>query len=229
MAQLVAHVDEEGFLRLDLLDHFHRLRDGEMGRVGGMAEGVDHEDIDAPRGLDGLRGHRLAVRHVSEQPPVPTLEDQPVRDRPAMRKLHRDDGRLSQIKRPSDHDRLRAHVVPDFPAVLEGILENSCEIFQRPLRAIDGHAFVLDFTKPPEVVKPEDMVAVRVGIDHGVELYDPLAQALGAEIRRRIHAENGLRRPEENRGPQTFVAWVRRLADPATAADHGDPMRCARP
>src|SRR5580700_6114834 len=65
------------------------------------------------------------------------------------------------------------------------------------------------------------MIGVRVSIQNGVEAVDAEAQCLVAKIGRRIDEHAMGAETDEDGRAQPLVARIWRLADLATAADHG--------
>src|SRR5947209_6372559 len=79
-----------------------------------------------------------------------------------------------------------------------------------------------------KVIKPHNMVGVRMGEDHGVDMANIFAQRLGPEIGAGIHDPGRFRCLDVDRRAQAFIARIGRLADGAVAADHRHALRSAR-
>jgi len=67
-----------------------------------------------------------------------------------------------------------------------------------------------------------------MGVNHRIDVIDPLAQALRAEIGAGVDDESALRRNGVDGGAAAAVARIGRRADGAMAADHRDAERGAR-
>src|SRR6266403_6242026 len=83
-----------------------------------------------------------------------------------------------------------------------------------------------------QVVDSEDVVGVRVSVEHGIELSDLLAQRLFAKVRRGVDQDMAgivvrITVADHHRGTCSAVARVRRTADGAVAANRWYAHRCA--
>ncbi len=64
-----------------------------------------------------------------------------------------------------------------------------------------------------------------MGVEHRIDTGDLLPQALGAEIRRRVHNERKAGRLDMDGGAKALIARVGGFADLASASDDWNPMR----
>ncbi len=147
-----------------------------------------------------------------------------------MGQIEWDDFRLTEPKRSIDWDWFRPNVAEKAMLAFEGVLKNTSQVVEGPLGGIDRHGLVFHLTESAEIVETENMISVRMRINHSVNSRDRLAQTLRAKIRRRIHLNDHLRRSHLDCAAQTFVSRINRGAHVALAADHRDSVRraCAK-
>ena len=91
-----------------------------------------------------------------------------------------------------------------------------------------GNRLVFEFTKAAQVVESENVVHMRVRVEHGIKAGDILAQALGAKVRSGIHNNRKRGHLDMDRRTETLVSRVAGFANGAFATNHRDAMRCAR-
>lgn len=224
----MTHVDEIRARWPDAPDRIERLPDAHVRRMRLVAQRIDDKHLDTRSGLDRLVGHFLAVRHVGKTLAPPAMEDEAVRHGASMRQGDRNDARRSEFERSAHFAGIGPHVGPEPRSLTERVRKDTLQIAQRGWRGIHGHRAIFDLAEPPQIIEAQHVVHVRMRVDNGIQLVDPLAQALRAEVRRRVHAEPALRRAHMNRRPQALVAGVLRETDRAAATDDGDSMRSAR-
>jgi hypothetical protein len=135
-----------------------------------------------------------------------------------------DDFGLTEPKRPIDMDWFRPNIIEKAMFAFEGVLKNASQVVESPLGGIDRHGLVFQLTESTEIVETENMISVRMRINHSVNSSDRLAQTLLAKIRRRIHLNDHLRRSHLDCAAQTFVSWINRGTHVALAADHWDSV-----
>ena len=119
--------------------------------------------------------------------------------------------------------------LPDRPPV-EGVDKNPLERVHRGRVRIDRQRPIAQIAEPAAIVQAHDVVGVRVRENHRVEPVDFFAQALHAELRRRVHDELDFVRRDVNRGAGAPVLRVgqefRRIL---LADDAARPATCRCP
>ena len=79
---------------------------------------------------------------------------------------------------------------------------------------------LLQRVEAPHIVESEDMVGMRMGEEHGIDLPDPVCDGLLAEIGRGIEQDGDATQAQVEARTQAPVARIGRSADGAVAADH---------
>ena len=228
VSQIVAHMSEIRSPGRDAFGSFDGLRHGHMGCVGSVPQGIDDQSVNSPRRLLGVPGHLFAVGKISQQLASSTAENQTCCHCSPVGQIKWDDLGFTKPKRAIDHNRLRPNIGEILKFAPERIFKDAPQIVERAFPCIDGHELVFHFAEPSQIIETENMVRVRMRIDHGVDACERFAQALRAKIRRRVHLDHHFRRPQLYRAAQALVSRVYRRTDVALAADHRDPVRRAR-
>lgn len=225
--KVVADVREENFARFDSAPSFHGSRDGHVRGVGAVAKAVHDEPFRTSRRLLRLGRDRAAVGHISEAFPSILRKDVAGGVEATVRKLHRHNVEVADLERAGDFMRDGANVVSALRAAVEGKLKDPAQVGHHAGRGVDRNIAPVELAESTQIVEAHDVIGVRMRVEDGVDLVDPLAQALGAKIRRGIDHNPHSRGANENRGAQSIVAGVFRSAHGTFAADHGDPVRGA--
>src|SRR5215469_15826995 len=148
-----------------------------------VGRGAKNECIYALQRLHSLRGYGLAIADVGKNRSS-LLSDQETQDvRPAMLQFDRNDLVLSKIKRPADDMRLRVNVAGEPRLSAEGIKENAAQSFHGFRCGVDRHPILIRSAESPKVVKPHDVVSVRMRIHNGAHFPDACPKRLQTELR----------------------------------------------
>jgi len=146
-----------------------------------------------------------------------------------VRKIDGGDGEVAYTERTREFHGRRAYIIPVSVGGIKRIAENPLQITERGRGAVNGHLFVLDLAKPPQIVEAEDVVGVGVGINDRIQSGDILAQALKPVIGRGVNLEGCVGCAEQRRGAKAFVPHILGATNPALAANNRYPMRRAGP
>jgi hypothetical protein len=73
-------------------------------------------------------------------------------------------------------------------------------------------------TERPQIVQPENVVRMRMGIEHRIDMIDPLTQGLHTKVRARVDHHPVSFPGNRDRRPCAPVARIRGGAHPAAAA-----------
>ena len=201
-----------------------RGRHGEVRGVRPVPQRAQDQDVEPLEQPVARFGHAAAVRQVREAPgTVPEDRPRSVQDR------HRHERVPRHVERASDLDGPHLR---DASAVLgllrERVLEHPPEVGQGMRVAIERHGPTAHHVEPPDLVEPEDVVGVAVGVDDRVDAGHPVPERLCPQVRRRIHEHLHpvVERQQDRRtGPR--VARIVGSAHRALAADHRHPVRRA--
>lgn len=226
---LMAHVDEKSLPRSNGPGHFEGLFDGQMGRVVLIAEGVEHQDFCAPGRLHGGWRHRMAVGVIGQEFASVPVEHEPVGDKLPVRERLRMQLIVPEEKRSVKNHRLGPNIRLENRTFGERVSEGSPQRAHGFFIGIDRHATVFHLTKAPQVVEAQDVIAVRVGVDYGVQFPQSLTKALRAKIRRSVENEADFGSLDEGGRAQALIARVRRGADLTIATNYRNPRRGSRP
>lgn len=193
-----------------------------------MPQRVQDKDIDTTGRLFCRRRHRLTIRKVGELPVSAGRKNQTRCDHASMGEIHRQD--VESTKRESSFDRhcAGAHVVERGFLFTEGVGKDAFEIGERAGGCVDGHVLLFEFAEPAEIVEAENMVRMRVGVNHRINAGDCLTQALRAEIRGCVDLKNRFPRAKNCRRAKPLVPRIGRRAYPALATDNRYAVRSAR-
>src|SRR4051794_27170863 len=117
-------------------------------------------------------------------------EEKPIHMRTTMSHGNGNQLRFSEKKWTVDHVGKGPNVAGPAILPIEGKIENSLEVTHRFGRGINGQIVSAE-TKRTQIVKPHDVIRMRMGIDRGVEAAQTLAQGLHAEVRSGIQDPGG--------------------------------------
>ena len=114
----------------------------------------------------------------------------------------------------------------------EGVLEDALDDVGGFVVGVDGEIAVGVKAEGTEIVEAEDVVGVAVGVEHGVDAADALAQGLGVEVRAGVDEDGVLVVGEADGRAGAPVARISvgrdgRGADRAVAAERGHAHRGA--
>jgi len=85
--------------------------------------------------------------------------------------------------------------------------------------AIQRHGLSQIELHDADIIQPEDMIGVLVGVHHGMNQPDPFAQQLETQVGWRVDQEIALGKTEYGRTSRAPVVWIVAAADRASAAD----------
>lgn len=226
MGDLVTEMGEVTGSRRDGRCGLQGLRNRHMRGMGSLPEGVEHKDFHAARRLDGFRGNLGAIGEIGQQPASPAQENKTGRGESPVRQIDRDNLGLPEAERTVDHLGGETQVVLPGLRLVEGVAEGVPEPLHRGRRRKDGHLQILEFAEAPHVVEPHDVIGVGMGDQRGIEPGDPFPEALAPEIGRGVDDKVAVGCLHQKGGPRPVIARVGRLADRASATDHGDAVGC---
>lgn len=208
---------------------FESLFDGEVGRVRFVAQGIDHKELDVAGRFVRFRRNRVAIRVVGQQSVSASRKNVAGGVEPSMRKLHRHNVEIAQLKGPRDFADLRADVIPEHAcAAVESKREDPLQVVEHGRCRIDRHVRRPHLAKSPNVVEAHDVIRVRVGEQDRVDAMHLFAQALRPEVRGSVYYKLDFRSSYSGRRAQSPVPWIVGMTDCAVARDHWDALRSAR-
>ena len=94
---------------------------------------------------------------------------------------------------------------------------------------VDRHRCSLPHVECPDVIKTHDVIAMRVGQQHRVQMVKTRAQCLQPELRTRIDHHVCTVVLDQQACAKTVVLWIRRSAHIALAPDHWHAMARSGP
>ena len=185
MAEVVADVGEEGAAGAEFFGDGDGFVKGEVGDVGAVAEGVEHEDVEPFQQRQAFVRDAVGVGAVGE------VADAKAEDFEAGAVLEADGGdplaqdvKGGQANAPEFQagDRPVVGLLP----VREGVAERQTDALLHDFFAVERHRMPQVERKQPQVVEAENVVGVLVGIEDGVGDADFLPQELLPQIGRSI-------------------------------------------
>ena len=111
---------------------------------------------------------------------------------------------------------LAEHIGEDPPDILHGLGH-----------AVDRDAGFIQQGEAAQVVHPQDVIDMVVGVEHRIEPAHPGAEHLLAVVQGGVDEDLRLSDPHQHRRAQTLVFGILRAAYPAVAAGHRHPHRSA--
>ena len=222
--QVVREVGEPGLTRLQPLDDLQALLDCAVGGMGLVAQCVEEQHVQVFQQSQGLLRHLAVVGQVGR-----VAKAEAVAGSASVEHRDGNDGE------PGDLDgRAVEGVGADAGpgrlgfAGVEDVGEDAPDNRQRLLRSVNGNGLALKKIERTQVVETQDVVGVTVCKKHGVHAREGGAERLLPEIGPGVD-DSAVRVPTQgNRGPETLVARVGRVADLARAADGRNAHACAR-
>src|ERR1700722_14333662 len=101
---------------------------------------------------------------------------------------------------------------------IEGVIENTFDDIRRGIISIQRDFALVLKTQGPQVVQSQDVVGMRMGIEHRVDMIDTFPQGLHPKVRAGINDDPVSLPGDGNGRPGTAIARINRSADPAGAA-----------
>jgi len=105
----------------------------------------------------------------------------------------------------------------------ESELEYAPEVAHRLRRSVDRHRTPL-VGKPSQIVETHDVVRVRMGKNHRIEVADVFAERLSPEIRSGVDNPGALWGANVDRRSQALIARVGRMANGAVATNRRNSL-----
>jgi hypothetical protein len=125
--------------------------------------------------------------------------------------------------------------MPDQARLFTGIVQINSEcVAEHPLKMGDRFGTAVDIHSaahravPPQVIQPDNVIGVRMGVEHRVERHQPRTQGLDTKIRGGIHQNLLLINREQHARSQPAVVRIGRRAGLTVTGQHGHTMRSAR-
>jgi hypothetical protein len=147
-----------------------------------------------------------------------------------MQNRHRRPRGACNLEGAVDHRRYEPrYAAAEFGRRAERVREDALQLGDRVAVAVHAQGTsALEGNEPAQLVEPEDVVGVAVGIDHRVDARQLLRQRLAAQVRSGVDEHLGaVIVCHHDRGAEAPVFRGRRLAHAAGAADHRDALRGA--
>ena len=148
---------------------------------------------------------------------------------------NRKEGNSEEVDRPAVD---RAGRYSRFPAgvrgfSLKGIGEDSLQVSLSFWSGVDRYSLSTPVIERPDVIEAHDVVSVRVGVEDGVQGFEPRPEGLLPEIRRGVdqHVPFRLALPKMNHDgrAQSLVTRIVRPANRAGTSDRRHADACTRP
>lgn len=228
MRNFMAHVNKIRGFRSNASRDFHRRLNGQMCGVIRPSQRVQNQNPRPPRCRYRLLRHIIAVRIIRQQLPPSPRKNKPVGREPPMRQLDRLNRRLPQVKQTMKLNRLGADIRFENRPRRKRILKNPLERLHRSRCRINRHPTVLHLAKPPQIIKTQNVIRMRMRIKNRIQPPQIQPQTLRAKIRRCIYGKRRLGSPDQSRRPQPLVPRIFRLAHRTIAADHRNSHRSPR-
>jgi len=193
---VVAHVREERAARLQCRDLGQGLIEGEVGGMGFAAKRVNDEHVQALEQRPTLVGYPAAVGQIAE-PGDAVTHDVPraVPDRHGYDALAEEIERtfhLIQFQHGPAHPRRMGRIG------LEDVRERAPEDCRGGRRRVAGNHLALDVVVSADVVKPEDVIGMRVGEKDRIQAGHLVGQHLPAKVRRGVDQDVLPGEPDED-------------------------------
>ena len=145
-----------------------------------------------------------------------------------MRKLHWNDPGFSQIKGSLEDLWIKPEIILPGLWIVKGVSKGISQLLHRGCRGINRHFAILHLAEASHIIKPHNVIGVRMGEEGCVEPLDPLPKTLQSELGRCIDHEVFVSRFDQNGTPGSRVPRILREADGAITSDDGNPMRSSR-
>src|SRR5208283_4031152 len=209
--------------RLQPLHQFQRIPHRRMRGMWMMPERIEKQDIEVLQLGKRLFRHTAEISEICHSTEAITLDGSI-----AMMHNQRSERRPKQFQRPIHRPYLDLRE----PTVLVVRLEDVPEdVAQHLLGHSAGKQWNLSAAgdswkaERPDIVQPKNMVGVAVGVKHGINFLDALANGLLAEIRCSVDKYRTSVPLHHHRGTRAAVVRVCRGTHPAVAADSRHPHR----
>ena len=171
-----------------------------------MAQGIDDQDRDAEDLRNDCGRNVMAIAEVGREFASGAGKDVAVNEHFAVRNFGGDDFHAADFEWGRDFVGFGTDVIAESMLSVECVVKDASQVGHGMRRGVDGHGTVGQFTKPAEVVKPRDMVGMRMGEDGGVDPAEAVSQGLGPEIGSGIDEKSDVLSLDEDGLTQAFVA-----------------------
>ena len=169
----------------------------------------------------------LAVAEIRQAREPALLKHQPRGRDPSVWQLEWGDAQVTDFEGPLDHMGLRVEITEGNGVPPEGIIIDPSQGTEGFLGGIDRQRAFPQVTDAPAVVHAHDVIGMRVGDEHRIEIAEFLPQHLSAKIRSGVDDQPDRRGFDVDRGAQPMVARVGQKGLWILLSDDGNPLRGA--
>lgn len=199
MLDFVAEVGEVGADGSTFGNRAERFLDRHMGGMRLATEGIDDQGVNSMDLLAGGLGDPLGIGNVGKRGSAWKFEKEAVGFYPAMLDGKRGNAQWAEVDRADELNGL------GFDVSSVDVLGRKSPAKHLP-QGVQGFAAAVHrqgrFTTPAkgsEFIKTGDVIDVAMGVEDGIDLANPLAQGLLAEIGTRINEQLGIAHAEVDR------------------------------
>src|SRR5262245_10810590 len=211
----MAHVDQVGGLRPELVEQGQRLRKRKMGRMRGRPQRIQDQNIERIQCLHGSRRDAIAVGAVSELPDA-VAEDFEI----SMPEGNWDHANSEELERLPHRAQIEARLAAAFLRLGEGVPEGAPKSREGAGTAVDRKVRLLAEIVDAQVVQPHNMIGVTMSVEDRIQAIDPVPESLLSEIAGGVHKNAPVVPLQKNGRPQALVARIRGCANTAAATNH---------
>src|ERR1022692_102059 len=178
--QVVTNVREKCTLRFYRFNNFQRLLDGRMSGMRRVAQRVQKQNVESAQFLQRFGGDFAVIRQVSRR-------SEPETENRGVAVNHRQwlEARAEEFDAPFDQMQVDLRQSAKLIRWFKNVREHVAQEFASAGRGIKRQlARLMVISQGAQVVDAEDVVGVRVGVEHGIELPDVFAQRLFPKVGR---------------------------------------------
>jgi hypothetical protein len=213
--------------RSELLNNFQGLGNTKMGWMRGVPEGAENERIQPLQTLHAFGWNSTDIGAVGDIS-NPETEDRETR---AMLKADRDDGRSKGLEGVfTDEYRLESRSTSRMRRfnVGESVIESSVDSLANAGFTVQRYSMPQPKREQAEIVQAMNVVRMFMGEDDCINMPDPFANQLMAEVGRGVDQQIAPGEAENRGATRAVVVGVGTGANLTAATDHRYPYRCPR-